>query len=93
MRTTTQTILAICIAALTVAAGGQSCSAQDRSAQSPDAPKAVSPQTTAVATPAPVGHRQPTLNGLPDSVRDDENGRGRGAVDPLGPLPKLCNPC
>jgi hypothetical protein len=92
MRTTTQTILAVCITALTVTAGVQSCSAQDRSAQNPDASKA-SPQTTAAATPAPVGHRQPTLNGLPDSVRDDENGRGRATVDPLGPLPKLCNPC
>jgi hypothetical protein len=46
-------------------------------------------ETTGSAVAAPVGHRQPTLKGLPDSARDI----ARPAVDPLGPLPKICNQC
>ena len=54
------------------------------------------PRTSATGVaPAPVGHRQPTQSSLPPSVRQDENtvGEGRGAGDPLGPIPKICNGC
>ena len=98
MRMATRTILAIFITALTATAGTQLCSAQNLDAQSatgPAASSARSAQTTGLASafPAPVGHRQPTMSSLPESLRDQENGRGRAAIDPLGPLPKLCNGC
>jgi hypothetical protein len=54
------------------------------------------PRTDAAGVPtAPVGHRQPTLNSLPPAVRQNEDtvGEGRGAGDPLGPVPKICNGC
>ena len=98
MRMATRTILAIFMTALTAAAGAQQCSAQNLDAQNANGPAAGSArsgQTTGMASalPAPVGHRQPTMNDLPDSLRDHEYGRGRAAIDPLGPLPKLCNGC
>jgi hypothetical protein len=47
-----------------------------------------------VAIPqAPVGHRQPTQGTLPPSVRKDEGTTGRGVVDDLGPIPKICRNC
>jgi hypothetical protein len=58
---------------------------QDRAVQ-PSPRFAGASETTGMA---PVGHRQPTLKGLPDSARDIS----RPAVDPLGPLPKICNQC
>lgn len=60
---------------------------QDRAATQPASRYAV--EATGSALAAPVGHRQPTLKGLPDSARDI----ARPAVDPLGPLPRICNAC
>jgi hypothetical protein len=59
---------------------------QDRAAAQPSPRYAGAGETTGAA---PVGHRQPTLKGLPDSARDI----ARPAVDPLGPLPQICNQC
>src|ERR1700742_1320392 len=44
---------------------------------------------------APVGHRQPTLNGLPPAVRHDERSEadGRRAVDPFAAVPNICTGC
>jgi len=44
---------------------------------------------------APVGHRQPTLNGLPPSVRQGEGPEadGQRAVDPFGSVPNICTGC
>ena len=66
--------------------------AQERSAGPGIQNRAVAAGTTEAkvsALAAPVGHRQPTLKGLPDSARDIT----RPAVDPLGPLPRICNGC
>lgn len=60
---------------------------QDRAAVQPPSRYAGAVETMGAG--APVGHRQPTLKGLPDSARDIS----RPAVDPLGPLPKICNQC
>ena len=60
---------------------------QDRVASQPSPRYAA--EATGSAFVAPVGHRQPTLKGLPDSARDIT----RPAVDPLGPLPRMCNGC
>jgi len=53
--------------------------------------------TTGMAASAgPVGHRQPTLSDLPPQDRrqnEDFRRAGQGPVDPLGPLPKICNNC
>jgi hypothetical protein len=54
------------------------------------------PRAGATGVPtAPVGHRQPTLDSLPPAVRQNEDtvGEGRGAGDPLGPVPNICNGC
>jgi hypothetical protein len=44
---------------------------------------------------APVGHRQPTLNGLPPAVRHDERSEADGprAVDPFADVPNICTGC
>lgn len=42
---------------------------------------------------APVGHRQPTESSLTPQVRRDETAPNRGEVDPLGPLPQICQRC
>jgi len=86
-------ILTIAAVALATTAGAQDRSAQD-SAAAVAPPRIASETTGAGGVPlAPVGHRQPTVIGLPDSVRKDENGNGPAPVDPLGPLPKICNGC
>jgi hypothetical protein len=59
---------------------------QDRAVAQPPARLA---ETTGSGVAAPVGHRQPTLKDLPESARDVS----RPAIDPLGPLPKICNQC
>jgi hypothetical protein len=51
----------------------------------PDMPNA------AAIPEAPVGHRQPTQRSLPPRVREDE--ASERTVDPLGPLPQICNGC
>jgi hypothetical protein len=51
----------------------------------PDMPNA------AAIPEAPIGHRQPTQRSLPPRVREDE--ASPRAVDPLGPLPQICNGC
>jgi hypothetical protein len=62
---------------------------KDRAAVQPSPRYAGAGETTGSGIAAPVGHRQPTLKGLPDSARDI----ARPAVDPLGPLPQICNQC
>jgi hypothetical protein len=44
---------------------------------------------------APVGHRQPTLNGLPPAVRHDERSEadGQRVVDPFANVPNICSGC
>jgi hypothetical protein len=86
-------ILTIIVSILATAASAQDRGAQDSHAAA--APAQVAGETTgAGGVPlAPVGHRQPTLNDLPDGVRATEAGRSRGSADPLGPLPKICNAC
>ena len=45
----------------------------------------------AVRPRAPTGHRQPTQKDLPPATQKDES--APRAVDPLGPIPNICNPC
>jgi hypothetical protein len=68
---------------------GASPGIQDRAPAQPSPRYAGRVEATGSALAAPVGHRQPTLKGLPDSARDI----ARPAVDPLGPLPRICNAC
>jgi hypothetical protein len=44
---------------------------------------------------APVGHRQPTLNGLPPAVRHDErtDADGQRVADPFADVPNICTGC
>ena len=86
-------ILTIPISILATAAGAQDRGAQDSPAVG--APARIASETTgAGGVPlAPIGHRQPTMNDLPNGVRAIESGRRRAPVDPLGPLPKICNEC
>ncbi len=63
-----------------VCPGGSPCS------QRPAPPSAAKEPAT------PVGHRQPTMNGLSPQVRHEET-TGSGAPDPLGPLPRICRAC
>ena len=87
-------ILTIAAVALATTADAQDRSAQDRNVSAGASPRIASETTGAGAVPlAPIGHRQPTISGLPDGVRNVESGRGRPAVDPLGPLPKICSGC
>jgi hypothetical protein len=65
-------------------------------AQNSTGPVSPPPRTAAGGVPtAPVGHRQPTISSLPPAVRQNENtaGEGRGAGDPLRPVPSICNGC
>ena len=86
-------ILTIAAVALATTAGAQDRSAQNRNVSAEASPQTAGAAETTGTRAAPVGHRQPTVIGLPDSVRKDENGNGPAPVDPLGPLPKICNGC
>jgi hypothetical protein len=55
-------------------------------------PQQSAPPSAANKAAAPVGHRQPTMNGLTPQVRHEET-TGSGAADPLGPLPRICRAC
>ena len=50
------------------------------------------PATGAPAASTPVGHRQPTRNALPPSVRKEETDLNR-ARDDLGPMRSICSRC
>jgi hypothetical protein len=80
-------IIGVFVAVLGCAAVAQNM--DDRTRQPP-------PPANAAAAPvqpaAPVGHRQPTESSIPDQVRKSET-TGSGSVDPLGPLPQICNRC
>jgi hypothetical protein len=80
-------MIAIFVAMLGCAAVAQNM--DDRARQSPAPANAAA---APVQPTAPVGHRQPTESSIPDQVRKDET-TGSGSVDPLGPLPQICNRC
>lgn len=52
----------------------------------------IPPATGTPAPAAPVGHRQPTMNALPPSVRKEETELNR-ARDDLGPMQSICSRC
>jgi hypothetical protein len=91
----------VVLSAFALAAVAPGAIAQERGAQERASPStadhaaqpaprfAGAAETTGSGIAAPVGHRQPTLKGLPDSARDI----ARPTVDPFGPLPQICNNC
>jgi hypothetical protein len=86
---------AIITAVLLSMLAGAAASAQSAD---PNKPARTQPSQTngmAARPETPVGNRQPTEGGLPPSVRQNEESRGsgRGAADPLGPLPRICRDC
>jgi hypothetical protein len=75
------------------AADAQESSQTPPPAGSPMQPQAPPPTTGMGNAQSPIGHRQPTQNDLPPSVRDREDSPQRGAPDPFGPLPQICRNC
>ena len=60
------------------------------------------PRTELVVLPAPVGHRQPTLDDLPPWLREQEKpgtqasptpDAGQRRMTPDDRVPKICEPC
>src|SRR5262245_29412527 len=89
MREIVTAIPVLVLLSLVSAAQGQD---RDLTVQTPTPPPSAG--GTMGIPQAPVGHRQPTQGSLPPSVRKDEDTTtGRGAVDDLGPLPKICRNC
>ena len=83
------------LAAIIFASIATAAAAQTGGVASPGAPAAKQqpPATSGMGatTEAPADHRQPTQKGLPPGVRKNE--AVPKAPDPLGTLPKICNPC
>jgi len=90
MRTIVIAIPVLALLSLVTAAQEQD---RDLTVQTPTPPPSAG--STLGIPQAPVGHRQPTQSSLPPSVRKDEDTTttGRGTVDDLGPLPKICRNC
>jgi hypothetical protein len=88
MRAMTIAIPASIVLSLAAAAQDQGRDSSSRTS----APSTAAPGTATVPQ-APVGHRQPTPSTLPPAVRKEEESTGRGAVDQLGPVPKICKNC
>lgn len=99
MRTFT---IAILLAMLAISATAQDATApadgnSPPPATSQDRPLAGGNSTNGLGSvwQAPVGHRQPTLNGLPPAVRHDERSEagGQRVVDPFAAVPNICSGC
>jgi hypothetical protein len=87
--------IAIFIVMLASAAAAQDAAAPPVGTPPPSTQDGPATNGTGSLWQAPVGHRQPTLNSLPPTVRHDERSEADGQrnVDPFSNVPNICNGC
>jgi hypothetical protein len=103
MRTVVKTASLLAMASFLAMASPRVALAQDSPADANPPPSAAAQERPLIGDTnglgsvwqAPVGHRQPTLNGLPPAARQEERSPAddQRAVDPFGNVPNICTGC